>query len=103
MASEKKKSSSRSRSVSGKRISAGPAPRKAARPARRFAICVKNENYPASLELRKLYAIIEDTFADQHDMIRIVDESGDDYLYPRAYFLRIDLPRAIELELEKTA
>ena len=53
---------------------------------RHFVICVRNEGYRASLELRKLYAVLPDEFADEHDMIRVVDESGEDYLYPVSHF-----------------
>ncbi|MBD1823095.1 hypothetical protein H6F51_11470 [Cyanobacteria bacterium FACHB-DQ100] len=58
----------------------------------KFAICIKNEGYPASLELHKLYRIVPDASATRDDDIRIIDESGEDYLYPASYFLEIDLP-----------
>ena len=50
------------------------------------AICVKNEGYEASLMLNKMYYILSDNIADKYDQIRIVDESGEDYLYPKEYF-----------------
>jgi hypothetical protein len=68
---------------------------------RRFVVCIRNDDYPASLELRKLYRTLDDKFAEQHDLIRVVDESGEDYLYPRDYFLGIDLPRSVEQALQK--
>lgn len=68
-----------------------------------FAICVRNDGYLASLELRKLYVVLDDTFADEHQMIRIIDESGEDYLYPTSYFVRVELPRAVERTLQKIA
>jgi hypothetical protein len=71
--------------------------------AGRFAICIRNDNYPASLELRKLYAVLEDSFAAEHQMIRIVDESGEDYLFPESYFVRVQLPNAVERTLRKIA
>jgi hypothetical protein len=71
--------------------------------ATQFAICVQNTDYAASLEVRKLYAVLDDPFADQHGMIRIIDESGEDYLYPHSYFLRIELPSAIERTLSEIA
>jgi hypothetical protein len=81
-----------------------PAPRQRARaPERHFAICVRNENYPASLELRKLYVVLEDPFAAEHQMIRIIDESGEDYLFPDSYFVRVQLPTAVERTLRKIA
>jgi hypothetical protein len=68
---------------------------------RHFVVCVRNDDYPASLELRKLYPVLEDAFAAQHEMLRVVDESGEDYLYPSAYFVRVELPAAIEATLAK--
>lgn len=68
-----------------------------------FAICVQNNDYPASLELRKLYRVLEDEFADEHGMIRVVDESGEDYLFPNSYFVRVSLPHSVESTLRKIA
>lgn len=62
-----------------------------------------NDDYPASLELRKLYRVKEDRFAEQHDLIRVVDESGEDYLFPGNYFVRVELPKAIEQTLRRIA
>ena len=59
-----------------------------------FAICINNENYPASLEVRKVYQIKSDRPATKHNLIRVIDESGEDYLYPASYFVAIDLPKA---------
>jgi len=61
-----------------------------------FVICVKNDEYPASLELRKLYPRLPDADAARHGQIRVVDESGEDYLYPQDYFVDIDLPAEVE-------
>ena len=72
-------------------------------PERHFAICVRNEDYIASLELRKLYVVLDDAFAADHQMIRIIDESGEDYLYPESYFVRVQLPLAVERTLRKIA
>ena len=66
-------------------------------------MCIRNDDYPASLELRKLYEAVDDAFANEHDLIRVVDESGEDYLYPSGYFLRIDLPRSVEQALQELA
>lgn len=57
-----------------------------------LVICLDNEGYAASLERRKIYVVLPDTEAEQHGMLRIIDESGDDYLYPRASFSPITLP-----------
>jgi hypothetical protein len=64
-----------------------------------YAVCVRNDDYPASLELRKLYPILDDAFAAQHELIRVIDESGEDYLYPAEFFVRVDLPAKIEKTL----
>ena len=69
----------------------------------RYAVCVRNDNYPASLELRKLYPVLEDAFAAKHGMVRVIDESGEDYLYPSDFFAAIDLPASIEKVLAKIA
>jgi hypothetical protein len=62
----------------------------------RFVVCIHNEDYPASLELKKIYRVVPDESAAKHKLIRIVDESGEDYLYPEQYFIPIDLPVALE-------
>jgi len=61
-----------------------------------FVICVKNEAYPASLEKRKIYEAIPDPVAEKHDQFRVIDESGESYLYPRDYFIPVSLPQNIE-------
>jgi hypothetical protein len=61
-----------------------------------FAVCVKNEDYPASLEVRKIYEVLPDDKAARHGMVRIIDESGKDYLYPVDYFVPIEIPEAAE-------
>ena len=59
-----------------------------------FAICVQNEGYPASLELWKVYRVLPDDKAAKHQLIRVVDESGEDYLYDQSWFVPIKLPQA---------
>lgn len=61
-----------------------------------FVICIKNDDYPASLEPRKIYQVIPDAEASKRHFIRIVDESGEDYLYPEDYFIPIELPKTAE-------
>ncbi len=61
-----------------------------------FAVCVRNEGYEAALELRKIYQVIPDTSAERHLLVRIIDESGEDYLYPQNFFLPIELPKPLE-------
>jgi hypothetical protein len=59
-----------------------------------FAICVQNEGYPASLELWKVYRVLPDDKAADHQLMRVVDESGEDYLYDQSWFVPIRLPQA---------
>jgi hypothetical protein len=61
---------------------------------RRYVLCVKNSGYPVSLELRKVYQVITDEDAEKHGLIRIVDESGEDYLHPMSFFVPVELPQA---------
>lgn len=61
-----------------------------------FVVCIHNGEYPATLELRKLYQIVPDEGAVKQHLVRVIDESGEDYLYPDAYFLPVDLPPAVK-------
>ncbi len=61
-----------------------------------FAVCVHNDGYPASLELRKIYEIIADPNAAKEGQLRVIDESGEDYLYPTSFFAQIDLTPALK-------
>ncbi len=75
-----------------------------ARQHHRCALCVKNRGYSAALEVRKLYRVVSDHLAEKRGLVRVVDESGEDYLYPTAFFLAIELPRsAIRLLSKKSA
>jgi hypothetical protein len=68
----------------------------------RFVICVRNEDCD-DLEPRKIYSVIPDSAAAKDGYVRVIDESGEDYLYPEAYFVRIDLPSAVEKALLSAA
>ena len=59
--------------------------------SRSFAVCIRNDGYEASLELRKLYTSMPDRLGETHGLIRVVDESGEDYLYPADYFVPVEL------------
>ena len=61
-----------------------------------YMICIKNGEYPASLEFGKVYRILYDEKAERHKMLRVIDESGEDYLYPEDYFVPITLPKAAQ-------
>ena len=63
---------------------------------RQYVVCVGNRGYRASLILRRLYELIPDPQAKAHKLLRVVDESGEDYLYPAGLFVAIDLPKAAE-------
>jgi hypothetical protein len=62
--------------------------------SKQLVVCINNEGYAASLEKRKIYVALRDPAAEKHDLIRVVDESGDDYLYPKKFFRSIALPQA---------
>ena len=64
-----------------------------------FVVCVKNTGYPASLELHKLYRVLPDQDAAEDGDLRVVDESGEDYLYPASYFAPIKVSAEIEKSL----
>jgi len=61
-----------------------------------FVVCVKNKDYAASLDLRKLYRVVPDATAAKLRQIRVIDESGEDYLYPASCFVPLELPQAAE-------
>ena len=65
----------------------------------KLVVCIKNTGYAASLERRKIYSVLADSEARKHKMIRVVDESGEDYLYPEGYFLSVALPPAVRQAL----
>lgn len=60
-----------------------------------FAVCLTNQGYEVSLEVRKLYEVLPDPDAEKHGQIRVVDESGEDYLYPASAFDRVALPAKV--------
>jgi hypothetical protein len=61
-----------------------------------FAICINNSEYPASLELHKIYRVLPDEDADKDGDIRVIDESGEDYLFPADYFITLELPPEVQ-------
>jgi hypothetical protein len=63
---------------------------------KQLVVCVSNEGYSASLERRKIYIALPDADAEKHRLIRVIDESGDDYLYPKAFFRSIALSGALK-------
>jgi len=77
--------------------------KRARKPHVRFAVCIKNKGYEASLEVGKLYRVIPDEQAEGHGYLRIVDESGEDYGYAMDRFFSIDVPKPLEKALLKAA
>lgn len=73
------------------------------KPVLKFAVCVSNDDYPASLELHKIYRVLPDADAAIDGDIRVVDESGEDYLYPAEYFIFVELPKSLEKSLLRAA
>lgn len=68
---------------------------------RRFALCVNNDECQ-DLETRKVYQLIPDKKAEREGYLRVIDESGDDYLYPESYFVRLQLPHEAKQALAAT-
>ena len=73
-----------------------------ARSSKRYVVCVSNEDFPTSLERRKIYIALPDSEARSVGMLRIVDESGEDYLYPKAMFAEIKVPPVLAKALSAT-
>jgi len=74
-----------------------------ARTSKELVICLKNEDYPVSLELRKLYVALPDAKAAAHGHLRVIDESGEAYLYPRELFVAVKLPQPIRRRVLQAA
>jgi hypothetical protein len=68
-----------------------------------FAVCVRDGGYKASLEVRKLYPVLHDPDAEANDLIRVVDESGEDYLYPANLFRKLALPLELQRALRSAS
>lgn len=66
---------------------------------RRFVVCVRNTGYTASLEQNKIYVAIPDEDAEQHGQVRVIDESGEDYLFSADRFVAIEVPVAVRESL----
>ncbi len=94
MASARKSSSARGTSTR---------PRKRIAPRRRFAVCVRNDGYEASLERNKIYAVLPDRDADRDGDLRVIDESGEDYLFSADRFVAIEVPAAVRSSLLKAS
>ena len=67
-----------------------------------YALCLNNTDYTASLEVRKIYPIVEPYANDPQDYLRIIDESGEDYLYSNFRFSPIKLPSKLKKQVEES-
>ena len=94
MASARKSSSARGTSIRS---------RKSVAASRRFAVCVRNDGYEASLERNKIYAVLPDDEAERDGDLRVVDESGEDYLFSADRFVAIEVPAAVRASLRKAS
>jgi hypothetical protein len=63
---------------------------------KQLVVCIQNEGYAASLEKRKIYVALNDPAAEKHRLLRVIDESGDDYLYPKSFFRSLALPHSVK-------
>ncbi|MCI0466772.1 MAG: hypothetical protein L0Y57_07180 [Beijerinckiaceae bacterium] len=68
-----------------------------------FAVCINNSGYPASLEMHKIYRVMPDEDAARDGDIRVIDESGEDYLYPLERFAMVELPQAVKNSILRAA
>jgi len=94
------------RTVSGRkssRASGASTRRKTAATAHKFAVCVRNEGYEASLERNKIYTVLADDAAGRDGDLRVIDESGEDYLFAADRFVAIEVPTAVRASLLKAA
>jgi hypothetical protein len=66
----------------------------------KYVVCVRNDDVPASLEFRKIYSVLPDPQSEESGMLRVIDESGEDYLYPRNWFVPIDPTNELRSALE---
>lgn len=71
--------------------------------SRHFAICIHNGEYAGTLELRKVYEVLEDSAAAKRNYVRVIDESGEDYLYPQSWFVSVAVPENVERLLHELA
>ncbi len=71
--------------------------------SRRYAVCITNKGNEASLERNKLYVLLPDRQAQADGLVRVIDEDGEDYLYPAAWFVAVEVPKAVQASLLKAS
>ena len=69
----------------------------------RYVVCLSDRGYTASLVVRRLYPVIDDPAAAEHGLMRVIDESGEDYLYPQRLFAVVELPASVAKRLATAA
>jgi hypothetical protein len=69
----------------------------------KLLVCVENRGYPVSLERRKIYVSLTDPLASKNSQVRVIDESGSDYLYPKSFFLPVTLPQSVRKAVLRVA
>ena len=74
-----------------------------ARASKGLVVCINNEGYPVSLERRKLYVTMPDAEAAKHGQLRVIDESGEDYLYLQELFVTVELPQSLRRRVLQAA
>ena len=70
---------------------------------RRYVVCIVNKGNEASLERNKLYVVLRDQRAEADGLLRVIDEDGEDYLYPAAWFVAVEVPKAVQQSLRKAS
>jgi hypothetical protein len=73
------------------------------RVSRRYAVCITNKGNEASLERNKLYVLLRDRKAEADGLVRVIDEDGEDYLYPADWFVAVEVPKAVQVSLLKAS
>ena len=73
------------------------------RASKGLVVCVNNDGYSVSLERRKLYVTMPDAEATKHGQLRVIDESGEDYLYPQEFFVAVELPQSLRRRVLQAA
>jgi hypothetical protein len=71
--------------------------------SRRYAVCITNKGNEASLERNKLYVVLPDRQGQADGLVRVIDEDGEDYLYPAAWFVAVEVPKAVQASLLKAS
>ena len=69
----------------------------------KYVMCIDNKEYPIDLTLHKVYRVLPDEMGEKHGRVRIMDDSGEDYLFSAKYFVPVELPEAAERSFDREA